>query len=170
LRCGATLSRIREIRMSRTVRVLALAAACALAISVEGGHWWSTDEASIGPAAGAQCFGGNCEPTSLDWVGGSAGWIRWGAATHAAGMVGALVLVILAATLASRRRGRLPAKMTIAAALAAVGAGAAFVGTFPGFPGTLGMRTDRGMWLYFGGVVVAAAAAALVLRARETTA
>jgi hypothetical protein len=50
--------------------------------------------------------------------------------------------------------------------MAATGAGAAFVGTFPGKHGmTIGMGVDLGGYLYFGGVLLAVAAAVIALRA-----
>jgi hypothetical protein len=138
---------------------LALIGACALAIAVEGGRWWSMPDVSVGPAWSSHCFGGPCE--SMDWVGGDGSWFRFSVASWAAGLIGAACLVGLASALASKRSGRLLAKMVIAAALAAIVAGAAFVMTFPHVPG---MGVDRGVILYFGGVLLALAAAAATLR------
>jgi hypothetical protein len=154
--------------VSRVVRIvvvaLALCAASSLALAVEGGHWWSMRDVSIGPQASSQCFGGDCQAASLEWVGGSGAWIRFGVATWGAGLVGVLCLIGMAAAVASRRAGRLPAKMVIAAAVAATAVGAAFVSQFPGVPG---MGIDRGVFFYFGGVVLAVAAAVGTLRVRS---
>jgi hypothetical protein len=153
--------------MSRPVRALsialALAGASALAIAVEVGRWWSEGDISIGPVSGWRCFGGApCSRTDLGWVGGSDTWVRFGTATYAAGLVAAATLVILAAALASKRTGRLAARVVVAATLTAVVAGSVFIGAFPGLAG---MHVDHGVWLYGGGVALAAVAAAVVLRA-----
>ena len=70
--------------------------------------------------------------------------------------------MILAAALASRRTGRLAARVVVAATLTAVVTGAAFI---VGFPGMAGMHVDHGVWLYAGGVALAAVTAVVVLRA-----
>jgi hypothetical protein len=112
----------------------------------------------------AQCFGGDCQRASLDWV-GSGAWERFGVAAWGAGLIAAFCLVGLAGAIASKRRGALVAKMVIAAAFAATGAGAAFVGTFPGVPG---MSMSFGVYLYFGAVLVAVASAIVTLRGART--
>ncbi|MCE9580821.1 MAG: hypothetical protein K8W52_47345 [Deltaproteobacteria bacterium] len=158
--------------MPRTFRILSIAlallGASAFAMAVEGGHWWTLDEVSVGPVSTMQCFGGTCAQTGFDWIGPPGSWVRWGAAAYAAGLVAALVLVTLAASLASKRNGRLAARVSVIAAGTAVAAGGLFIYTFPSLPG---MVMDRGIWLYGGGVALAAAAALVALRgARRFTA
>jgi hypothetical protein len=144
--------------------VLALGAASALAIAGVGLPWWSMTDVSIGPTYSARCFGGDCERIALDWV-GDPSWSRFGVATWGAGLIAAACAVVLAASVASRRTGRLAAKMSITSAMCATGAGAAFVGTFPGDSGmTSGMRHDLGGYLYFAGVLLAVVAAVVALR------
>ena len=144
--------------------VLALGAASALAIAGAGLPWWSMTDVAIGPTYSARCFGGDCERISLDWV-GDPSWSRFGVATWGAGLIAAACAVVLAAAVASRRTGRLAAKVSIMSAVCATAAGGAFVGTFPGDGGmTNGMRHDLGGYLYFAGVVLAVTAAVLALR------
>jgi len=145
--------------------VLALAAASGFAIAGVGAPWWSMPDVSIGPMYSAQCFGGECQRASLDWVGGSGSWARFGVAAWGAGLIAALCLAALAAAIASKRRGALIAKMVIAAAVAATGAGVLFVSSFPGVPG---MSISFGVYLYFGAVLLAVAAAVVTLRGART--
>jgi len=165
LRGSIHVRRMRPI-VTRIVRIiivlLALGAASSLAVAVEGTRWWSRPEVSIGPASSSQCFGGECQRASLDWVPDVDGtWIRIGVATWGAGLVSAACAIGLAAALASKRGGRLLARMMIAAALAAAIVGVLFIAKFPGVPG---MSLDAGALLYFGGVIVAALLAITTLR------
>lgn len=152
-----------------TIVVLALAAASAFAVSGVGMPWWSMPDVTIGTTYSAQCFGGDCQRAALDWVGGGGGgtWMRFGVATWGAGLIAAACLVGLAAAVASRRTGRLVAKMVLAAAVAATGAAIAFVGSFPGVPG---MSIDLGAYLHFAAVLIAVAAAVVTLRGARAAA
>ncbi len=144
--------------------ILALGAASAFAIAGAGLPWWSMSDVSIGPTYSMRCFGGDCERIALDWV-GDPSWSRFGVATWAAGLIAAACAIVLAAAVASRRTGRLAAKVTIMSASCATAAGGAFVGTFPGDGGmTTGMRHDLGGYLYFAGVLLAVIAAMVALR------
>lgn len=149
---------------------LALLGACALAIAVQGGRWWSVGEGlAIGPTGTKACLGGECGRHGLEWIGGTELWRRAAVATTAAALIAAFALVALAGSLAARRRGTLAAGATLTATLTAAVAGAVFVATFPGTdaisagqPATLA----GGALLYLGGVMVAVAASVVVLRQR----
>ena len=143
--------------------VLALVAASAFAISVWAGRWWSIGDVEIGPFGSKQCFGGDCRPTSLTWVGGSERWMRMGMATWAGGLISMFVLMIVAAAVASNRIPRLAARTALVAIATAVVTGIAFIALYPGVDGA---SVDRGLFLFAGAVVLGAAAAIAVLRAR----
>lgn len=157
--------------MRRSTRILSIAlallGASAFAIAVEGGRWWTLEEVSIGPVSTTQCFGGDCAKTGFEWMGPGGPWIRWGAATYAAGLAAAFVLITLAAALASRRTGRLAAKVSISAGATAVAVAGIFIYTFPPLPG---MVMGRGIWMYGGGAALAIAAALVALRGGRQTA
>jgi hypothetical protein len=146
------------------VVALALAAACAFAFSVQLGCWWSIDTAGveIGPFGSRHCFGaGECKLAGLGWIGGGDRFMRLGMATWAGGLVATLMLVVMAARLASNRVPKLVAKSVLVAIATASLAGTAFVLTFPGVEGA---SLDRGAWLFVAGVVLAIVAAIKVLR------
>ena len=143
--------------------VLSLVAASAFAISVWAGRWWSIGDVEIGPFGSKQCFGGDCRPTSLTWVGGSERWMRMGMATWAGGLISMFVLMIVAAAVASNRIPRLAARTALVAIATAVVTGIAFIALYPGVDGA---SVDRGLFLFAGAVVLGAAAAIAVLRAR----
>lgn len=141
---------------------IALIAASAFALSVQGGRWWSVSEVEIGPFGSRQCFDGECRPAGLGWVGGSERWMRTGIGTWAAGFLSMFLLVVLAGTVAARRVPRLLAKMTLVSIVTAALAGTWFVVQYPGVQGA---SADRGLWLFVGAVVLGAIAAIGVLRA-----
>jgi hypothetical protein len=144
---------------------LALVGATCLVLGVISpavGPWWSNEAVTIGPAGTSRCFAaGECEAYGHHWIGGSALWPRTAVATLAAGAITAIALIALAASLASRRAGRLAAGATLSGVLAATVSGVAFVVTFPGLDG---VGLARGAYFYGAGVIGAAAAAALTLR------
>ncbi|MBL0212449.1 MAG: hypothetical protein IPQ07_00945 [Myxococcales bacterium] len=142
---------------------IALVAASAFAVSVWAGRWWSIGDVEIGPFGSKQCFGGDCRPTSLTWIGGSERWMRMGMATWAGGLIAMLVLLVVAGGVAAKRIPRLAARTALIAIGTAVVAGIAFVMQYPGVDGA---RVDRGMWLFGGAVVLGSVAAIGVLRAR----
>jgi hypothetical protein len=143
--------------------VLALVAASGFAISVWAGRWWSLGAVEIGPFGSKQCFGGDCRPTSLTWVGGSERWMRMGMATWAGGLISMFVLMVVAAAVASNRVPRLAARTALVAIATAVVTGIAFIALYPGVEGA---SIDRGLFLFVGAVVLGSAAAIGVLRAR----
>jgi hypothetical protein len=140
---------------------LALVAASAFAVSVWAGRWWSIGDVAIGPFGSKQCFGGDCRPTKLTWVGGSTSWIRMGMATWAGGLMSMLVLMIVAAAVAAKRVPRLAARTALVAIVTAVVSGIAFIALYPGVDGS---GVDRGLYLFVGAVVLGVAAAIGVLR------
>ena len=148
--------------------LLALGAASALAVAGVGLPWWSTPDVSIGPTYSMTCFGGDCQRTSLDWIGDGT-WIRLGVVTWGAGLIAAACLVALAAGVASGRAARLLSKMTLTSTACATGVAAAFVAEFPGGGMTTGMHAAVGAYLHFAGVLVAAAAAMVALRGARAT-
>src|SRR5687767_13084741 len=88
--------------------VVALVGACLLALAVQGGAWWTVGDPAIGdveigPIAGTRCTGGECTSIGLAWLGGGSGFSRAGMATYTAGLLAALLLVISAALLASKK-------------------------------------------------------------------
>jgi hypothetical protein len=142
---------------------LVLIAAAAFALSVQGGRWWTVEGVEIGPSGSKQCFGGECKPTGLGWVGGSERWMRLGVATWAGGLFSVLLLVVLAGTVAGKRIPRLLAKTTLVAIATATIAGTWF---YLSYPGVTGASVDRGVWLFPVAVLCGAAGAIAVVRAR----
>jgi hypothetical protein len=141
--------------------VLALIAATAFALSVWAGRWWSIGDVEIGPFGSQQCFGGECRPTNLGWVGGSERWMRMGMATWAGGLIAMFVLMVVAGSVAARRTPRLAARTALVAIGTAVIAGALFVAQYPGVDGS---SVDRGLFLFVAAAVLGAASAIGVLR------
>ena len=143
-----------------------LVGAGAFAVAVHAGKWWSiAGVVEIGPHRSWQCFKGECVPAGMSWIGGSAQWERFGIATWGAGIVGGLILVVLAATIAAGRVPRLLAKMALVSVVTALAASTAFVAKFPGLTGA---ELDRGAILYIVAMVFGAAAAVSTLRAPTT--
>lgn len=145
----------------------ALVAACAFALSVWGGKWWSIGDVEIGPFGSKQCFGGDCRSAGLGWVGGSERWLRMGMATWAAGLVAMVVLVVMAAGLAAKRIPRLAARVALVSFATAVVSAGLFLMQFPGVDGA---RVDRGMYLFGAALALGAFAAINVLRAPKPAA
>jgi hypothetical protein len=147
--------------------VLALVAAVAFAMSVWAGRWWSIGDVEIGPFGSKQCFGGDCHPTSLTWIGGSERWMRMGMATWAGGLIAMFVLIVIAGAVAARRVPKLAARTALVAIATVVVTGGLFVAQYPGVDGA---SVDRGLWLFGCAVVLGVAAAVGVLRARPAPA
>jgi hypothetical protein len=142
---------------------LALLAAVAFAISVWAGRWWSIGDVEIGPFGSKQCFGGECRPTSLTWIGGSERWMRMGMATWAGGLIAMLVLLITAAGVAAKRIPRLAARTALVAIVTVSITGVLFIMQYPGVDGA---TVDRGLWLWLAAIIVGSIAAVGVVRAR----
>ncbi|HEU4734526.1 MAG TPA: hypothetical protein VFT22_41835 [Kofleriaceae bacterium] len=143
-----------------TLVALALVAASAFALSVQAGRWWTIGEVAIGPFGSRSPFGG---PGNLSWVGGTARWERFGAATGAAGLIAMFVLVVLAGGLAANRAPRLAAKTALVAIATAAAVAIGFVVSRPdnGLPYVL----DRGVAWFAAAVVIGTISAVAVLRA-----
>jgi hypothetical protein len=141
--------------------VVALVAACAFAFSVTAGNWWTIGTAEIGPFGTQSCMGGECGARGLAWAGGGPTWERAAMATGGAGLIAALILLIVAGAAAAGRRPRIPAMSTLAAMVAAGGASAMFINGLP----KLGEAAvvERGLYLFFAGVVLGVVAAVGVL-------
>jgi len=158
--------------MSSTRRIVtlivALAAGACFALSVQGGHWWTVGEHTIGPVQSERCFqGSGCEKTDLAWTDGSDAWARAGVATWAAGMVAMVVMLALAGALAAKQRGRLAAQVALIATMTAIVAGALFQQLHPTGPIVHGMALARGSYLYGVAIVAALGAAIATLRAPQ---
>jgi hypothetical protein len=146
---------------------IALAAACAFAIAVQGGRWWSVGDVEIGPFGSRSCVTGECRPTNLGWVGGSERWIRTGMGTWAAGLIAMLLLLMIAGALAAKRVPRLVARTALVAIATGALTGALFVVQYPGVTGA---SVDRGLWLFGGAIVLGTFAAVRVLRVKPSAA
>lgn len=145
--------------------ILALAAACAFAISVQMGRWWSIGDAGqveIGPFGSRNCFQGDCRSAGLGWIGASEVWMRTGIATWAGGLVSMFVLVIAAGALAAKRTPRLVAKSALVAIVTAALAGGVFIAKFPGVGGA---HVDRGIYAFAIAIVLGVVAMVWVVRA-----
>lgn len=154
---------LRDVKSRWAIVALALLSASAFAVAVQAGRWWSVGDVQIGPFGSRNCFGGDCRPTGLSWIGGSERWARFGVATWAAGLLAMLVLLVIAGAVAARRSPKLVAKMTLVTIATAL---AAALGFFLQFPGVEGAAIDRGVWLFAVAVPLGIAAAVLVLRQR----
>jgi len=142
--------------------ILALVAASLFAVSVWIGQWWNVGEVAIGPLGSRHCFGGECRPGGLGWIGGSSAWERGAAATWMAGLVSMVALMGLAAALAAGRVPKLVARTTLVAIATAIIAGGYFV---VGFPGVSGASLGQGLILFIAAIVVGVVPAIRVLRA-----
>lgn len=152
----------RPVKSRWLVVALALAAAVALAMCVQGTRWWSVEDIGVGPFGSTNCFGGTCKRVGLTWLGGSERWARTGMGAGAACLISTFVLVIVAAAAASRRIPRLAARTALVSLATAAVTGGLFIAQFPG--GTKA-AVDRGVYLFVAGLVVGVIAAVAVLRA-----
>lgn len=149
--------------------LLALAGACAFAVSVWVGTWWSVAEATIGPFGGVQCFGGSdCEPThGLAWTGASELWLRMATATGVAGAMSLFLATALAGARASGRTPRLLAKTLLVSIATALVSGGYFFFAYGGVPGSES-HVGLGVPMYALGAALGIAAAIVVLRTPRT--
>jgi predicted secreted protein len=142
---------------------LALAGACAFAVSVWVGTWWTIGEATIGPFGSRACFDGDCRLRGLSWMGASDTWMRSAIATGVAGVVAMFVLTALAGAAAARRTPRLVARTALVAIATALVCGIYFVATFPGVGGAKA-HLELGAPLFAVGAVLGIASAIVVIR------
>jgi hypothetical protein len=159
-------------RARRILAVVALAAACALALaaaSPELGRWWTLGDAvAIGPRGTAICVGGDCRQAGLGWLGGDELWRRAAVGVTAASLITTVALAALAGALLAGRRATLAAGASLTALGTAAVAGVVFVATFPGaaaFDATVSL--GRGVLFHAAGLVAGAGAALTVLARRR---
>jgi hypothetical protein len=164
LRGVASIRMMRALTMTRArwlYVAFAVLAAMAFATSVWVAPWWTVGEVRIGPLGSRHCFGGECRPAGLAWIGAPDLWMRSALATGAAGLVAMMLLLGVAGGFAARRAPVLVAKMTLVAIASAIACAAYFVAQFPGLQGaTLGL----GAILFAVGAVMGAVSPLVVLR------
>jgi hypothetical protein len=146
--------------------VLALASACAFAMSVWVGTWWTIGEVTIGPFGARACMGGDCQPRGLAWLGGSDLWMRSAVATGVAGVIAMFLAVTVAGALAARRHPRLLARSMLVAIATAVVTGGYFIFGIPQV-GDVTPQIALGIPLYIVGAVLGIAAAVVAARAPQ---
>ena len=142
--------------------VCALLSASLFAISVWIGQWWTVGEVAWGPLGTRRCFSGDCRGSGLSWTGGSDLWERSAVATWVAGLVAMVVLMGLAAGVASGRAPKLIARTTLVAIATAIVVAAYFVMAAPAIPGA---SIGQGVILFAVAVVAGVVPAVRVLRA-----
>ncbi len=147
----------RAVRGRWLIVGIAVVAAAAFAISVQGGRWWSVagvDGVEIGPFGAKSCFGGDCKSAGLGWTGGTERWMRTGTGAGTAGLLSMLTLLIVAAGAAARRVPRLAAKVALVSIATAAVTGALFAIQLPSMPS---VEVDRGLALFAAAIVLGAA-------------
>jgi hypothetical protein len=149
---------MRALKRRWLIIAVALVAASAFALSVQGGRWWSIGDVAIGPFGSHSPFGG---AGNLSWTGGSARWQRFGVATGAAGLIAMFALVVVAGALAAGRVPRLAARTALVAIATAALVACGFLAARPDLP----FAVDVGVPLFAAAVVVGAGAAIAVARA-----
>jgi hypothetical protein len=139
----------------------AVVGAMAFATSVWVAPWWRVGEVTIGPLGSRHCFGGECRPAGLAWIGATDLWMRSALATGTAGLVAMMLLLGVGGGLAARREPVLIAKMSLVAIASAIACAAYFVACFPGLQGaTFGL----GAILFAVGAVMGSVSPLVVLR------
>jgi hypothetical protein len=151
---------MRAVKYRWLVVAFALVAASMFAIAAVAGHWWSIGDIEIGPSGSRRCVGDDCASA---YLGAPMQWLRFGIATWAGCLVAAVLLVITAAGVASRRVPRLAAKTSLVAVATAMVTGGMFIAQRPSLPG---IETERGLFVFAGAVLVGAVTAFVVVRAR----
>lgn len=139
---------------------LAIAAAGLLAASALGKGWISAGSASVGLMGGEICRDGTCKSLELPEKDGwrTTGTVAFAAALGAAGL--GLVAGIMGL---ARKRSKVPAVLTLVAALAALGGGIAFILVAPGKD--VMEHLAWGTYCGVGGGVFALVGAILLMRA-----
>ena len=143
---------------------MALLSAALFALSVQAGMWWRVGESTIGPFGTATCGGGECRAATLEWLGDSDFWMRTGIATWAAGWIAMVVMIVIAAGVASRRVPKLAARVGVVSLAMAAVCGGYFV---LGFTNRYHAMIDRGLILYVVGLFAGTGATVVVLRSRS---
>lgn len=138
-----------------------VAAAAALAFATQM-PWWTFAEAKVYLTKTLHCFGGECRPTGLGWLGVSDWWHRLSTAAFGVGLFTALIAVFVAGARAAGRFPRTAAGSLLVAVICSLGSGVATLSTFP----QLGqMHLGLGPLLYIVGLIAAAITAILARRA-----
>ncbi|HEY3806332.1 MAG TPA: hypothetical protein VGL61_27195 [Kofleriaceae bacterium] len=135
--------------------------AMAFATSVWVAPWWRIGEVTIGPFSSRHCFGGQCRPAGLQWIGGSDLWMRSAIATGAAGLIAMMLLLGVAGGVAARRTPLLVSKMSLVAIASAVACAAYFVARMPRLEG---MALGAGPFFFAAGAIIGAAVSLAALR------
>lgn len=148
------------------VVALALASACALAVSVWVGAWWTVGEWNVGPFGARGCMGGDCGLRGLSWLDGGDLWMRSAIATGVAGVIAMFLAVAVAGALAAKRVPKLIARSYLASLATALVVGAFFFVKFPGLGGSE-QHLGFGAPLYVVGIAIGAVAGIMVQRARS---
>jgi hypothetical protein len=142
---------------------LALAGACAFAVSVWVGTWWTIGEATVGPFGARMCFEGECGLRGLRWMGGDDLWMRSAIASGVGGVVAMFVLICVAGAAAARRTPRLLARTSLVAIVTALACAAYFFANVPNV-GSAATHVEVGGPLFALGGVLGIAGAVVVLR------
>jgi len=150
------------------VLALALAGACAFAVSVWVGDWWTVGDATIGPFGSHACFGGECSGRGLAWIGADDLWMRSAVATGAAGVIAMFLLTAVAGAVAAKRVPKMLARSALVAILTALACGLYFVAKFPGVGGATS-QIDIGPRLYALGALLGIASTVVTLLYGVTT-
>ncbi len=139
----------------------AVVSAALFAISVWIGHWWTVGEVSVGPFGSRHCFGGNCRPAGLAWLGASELWERCAVATWVGSLLSMVLLLGVGGAFAAGRTPRLISKSTLAAIVTTAVAGGYFIVKMPAVDG---LATGQGLYVFVAAVVVGAIAPIRALR------
>lgn len=145
---------------------LALATAVLLVLSVQGGRWWVIETAELGPRGARACLESGCAALRLESFGGDIQWSRFGVATWAAGLLTALIALIVGVRVAVRRVPRLGAKTLLVSACTSAITGIGFVMKSPTSEISAAQMAS-GVWLFALGVLAAATCGVWVLRQRS---
>jgi hypothetical protein len=139
----------------------AVIGAMAFATSVWVAPWWQIGEVTIGPFSSRHCFGGECRPAGLAWIGGGDLWMRSAIATGAAGLIAMMLLLGVAGGFAARRAPLLVSKMSLVAIASAVACAVYFVARVPALQG---MGVGAGVFLFAAGAIIGAVSPLVALR------
>lgn len=152
--------------MTRITALLLSVVAAALFLA--GGltvSWWTqplaSGESSIGLREARLCNAGTCVQASLGRIEPSDAWFRMGAATYAAALLSAGLLLGVAIVMVVRRGALLMAATSLVAVISAAVAGVMFVWTTPDYQA---MSAGYSLYSYFAGAIVGVFAALLARR------
>jgi hypothetical protein len=155
--------------------LIALTAFIAAALLLAGGmtaSWWvqsgqdagSAPQSSIGLREARLCGSMGCTDAPLGTVERDQRWIRVGTAAHAAALLTAGLLLVMAAMVALRRQAFLVSQTTLVAVVCTGLAGLLFLWMAPRYPG---MSAGYSMFAYLAGVLAGGLACMLALRSKD---